>query len=231
MKYHHLFFDLDHTLWDFEYNSRVVLKILYQSFNLEAKGIPSPLDFQTHFEAHNEKFWERFRKGQINREELRWKRLWHTLLDFKIRDSELAVTMSEVYLEILPQQNRLVPYAKEILDYCQQKDYQMHLITNGFEVTQRMKINNSGIDSYFHQVVTAQNCGFLKPKPEIFAFALNAASATASDSLMIGDALEADVLGAQNIGMDQVFFNCRKIDHSEKPTYEISHLKALESIL
>lgn len=231
MKYRHLFFDLDHTLWDFESNSRVVLEVLYRDFDLFNRGIPSVPDFQSHFEQHNEKFWERFRKGQINREELRWKRLWHSLLDFKIRDRQLALEMSAVYLELLPQQKQLVPYALEILDYCQSKGYQMHLITNGFEAAQRLKIDNAGIGHYFEQIVTAQKCGFLKPKPEIFSFALNAASALPSESLMIGDALEADVLGAQNIGMDQAFFNCRNIDHAEKPTYEFTSLQALKDIL
>lgn len=230
-QYQHLFFDLDHTLWDFENNSRAVLKALYHDFRLEKLGIPASADFQVSFEQHNDKFWERFRKGQINRETLRWKRLWHTLLDFNIRDQQLAYDLSDIYLQLLPTQSRLVPDALNLLEYCRDKGYKMHLITNGFQQTQKMKLTQSGIADFFQNVVTAQDCGFLKPNREIFAFAINAAAASVTESLMIGDALEADILGAQEFGMDQAFFNCRKIDHSERPTYEIAGLSALKEIL
>lgn len=231
MKYRHLFFDLDHTLWDFETNSRKVLNILFNEFRLNEKSIPDAFTFQMHFERHNEKFWERYRKGQINREELRLKRFWHTLLDFKIKDYDLAETISHTYLNLLLEQSRLMPYTKEILNYCLEKGYHLHLITNGFESVQKTKLKNSGIDGYFQSITTSQNCGYLKPQPEIFEFALKVASAAIPESLMIGDALEADILGAQNIGIDQVFFNSRKIDHAEKPTYEITELKSLKKIL
>lgn len=230
-QYRHLFFDLDHTLWDFENNSRAVLQTLYHDFGLEKLGIPKTVDFQVSFEHHNNKFWERFRKGQINREELRWKRFWHSLLDFKIRNQTLAYELSESYLQRLPMQSRLMPDARNILEYCREKGYQMHLITNGFQHTQKMKLAQSGITDFFQNIITAQDCGFLKPNPGIFAFAIEAADATRPESLMIGDALEADVLGAQEFGMDQVFFNCRQIDHAENPTYEISSLSGLLNIL
>jgi len=229
--YRHLFFDLDHTLWDFESNSGAALRELYTSFDLAGRGIEDFEQFRVLYEKHNERFWERFRKGFIRREDLRWKRMWHTLLDYKIADRELAVSMSEVYLELLPQQGRLMPYATEVLDYCVAQNYQLHLITNGFELTQWQKMRTSGIDHYFGQVITSESSNSMKPKPEIFAYALHAAGAALSESLMIGDALEADVLGAQGYGMDQVYFNPNRIQHSERPTYEIDCLSQLKQLL
>lgn len=230
-QYKHLFFDLDHTLWDFEQNSRIVLAKLFQDFNLQAKGIHKLKNFQDEFELQNDKFWTRFRKGQVSREELRWKRFWHTLMHFDLRDYSLALELSEVYLNWLPQQSALMPFAKELLEYCQKKGYALHLITNGFEQAQWMKLKQSGIEDYFGKMITSQNSGVLKPHAQIFDYAIKATAADISSSLMIGDGLEADVLGAQAFGMDQVFFNVRKTEHLERPTYEVSSLQELMNIL
>lgn len=229
--YQHLFFDLDHTLWDFERNSGVTLQQLYHEFRLENRGIHDFEQFRTTYEMHNERFWERYRQGFIRRDELRWKRMWHTLLDFKVPDNALALQMSEHYLELLPRQGLLMPHALEILDYCVSQGYQIHMITNGFEVTQWQKMRTSGIDHYFSKVITSESSNSMKPRPEIFAYAVTAAGAGIKESLMIGDALDADILGAQSYGMDQVFFNPNKTVHSEKPTYEIDCLSQLRQFL
>lgn len=229
--YKHIFFDLDHTLWDFESNSGVTLQKLHSDFNLGALGIEDFETFRITYEAHNEKFWERYRKGFIKRDELRWKRMWHTLLDFKVADNALAHKMSEIYLELLPQQGKLMPYTLEILDYCVAKNYQLHLITNGFEITQWQKMRTSGIDHYFQKVITSESSNSMKPRPAIFEYALNTTGALLHESIMIGDAMEADILGAQGYGMDQVYFNPCKKPHTEQPTYEISCLSELKQLL
>jgi putative hydrolase of the HAD superfamily len=230
-KYNHIFFDLDHTLWDFERNSGATLKVLFDDFDLAGYGISSFELFRSTYEAHNEKFWERFRKGFIRRDELRWKRMWHTLLDFKIADNDLAHRMSSIYLELLPQQGKLMPYAIEILDYCAEQDYKVHLITNGFETTQWQKMRTSGIDRYFGEVITSERSNSMKPHAAIFDYALNATGAALAESIMIGDALEADIAGAQNYGMDQVYFNPGGLPHDQKPTYEIDCLSKLKDLL
>jgi putative hydrolase of the HAD superfamily len=231
MKYKHIFFDLDHTLWDFEGNSRETLRRLYDDFKLEACGINCFETFRICYEGHNERLWERFRKGHIKREELRWKRMWHTLLDFKYTDLALTQSLSATYLDILPKQGKLMPYAKEVLDYCVAGDYRVHIITNGFEATQWQKMRTSGIDAYFGQVITSENSKSMKPQKEIFEYALKAAGASREESIMIGDALEADVLGAQAAGIDQVYFNVWKKPHAEHPTYEIDCLSKLKGII
>jgi putative hydrolase of the HAD superfamily len=228
--YKHLFFDLDHTLWDFETNSGITLQKLHSYFNLTQRGVPDFELFRRTYEMHNEKFWERFRKGYIKRDELRWKRMWHTLLDFKLADNKLAHEMSSIYLEMLPQQGQLMPYATELLEYCLSKNYQLHLITNGFETTQWQKMRTSGIDHYFKQVITSEGSNSMKPLKGIFEYAITATGATIEESIMIGDAMEADILGAQKFGMDQVYFNPGKIAHIHKPTYEISCLSELKQL-
>src|SRR4030095_16981264 len=140
MKYRHLFFDLDHTLWDFEANARATLEVLYSNLQLEARGINDFELFYRNYLAHNEKLWERYRKGYIKQDELRVKRMWLSLLDFQIADETLAREMSVQFLDSLPTRTILFPYAKEILQYLTNKGYSLHLLTNGFEKTQHNKL-------------------------------------------------------------------------------------------
>ncbi len=219
-KYKHLFFDLDHTLWDFERNSEATLRAVYEHFDLASRGITSFDDFYKIYCAHNDRMWERFRKGFIKREELRWKRMWLSLLDCKVADTALAHEMSRIYLELLPTQTVLMPFAKELLDCCHGR-YEMHLITNGFEATQGQKLHHSGIAHYFTHIITSEKSNSLKPNKDIFDYALRVSGAATEHSLMLGDALEVDILGARNAGWDQVYYNPLRTAHKSSPTYEV----------
>jgi putative hydrolase of the HAD superfamily len=227
--YKHLFFDLDHTLWDFDSNAKEALTEIYTLFNLEEKKVPFN-EFYTKYLFHNNLLWERYHKGFITGEELRWKRMWRTLLEFKIGDEKLARAISEKFITILPVKKKLFPYTTEILDYLIAKGYTLHLITNGFERVQWSKINNSGIDKYFTNVITSESSNSLKPKKEIFDYALRKSGATLSESIMLGDNLAADIQGAINAGMDCVFVNHINAITKLNPTYTIKHLKELETI-
>ena len=227
--YKHLFFDLDHTLWDFTKNSEKTLRELYQEYALDTRGVPGFEAFLDTYMVHNDRMWERFRNGYIKREELRWKRIWLTLLDFKIGDTALANEMSAAYLEILPTQTLLVPFAKELLDHCKDR-YVLHLITNGFEITQRQKMQFSGIAPYFSELITSEKSNSMKPHKEIFEYALKVTGAKAEESIMVGDALDIDILGALNAGWDQVYYNPVKAEHKRKPTYEIKCLSEMMEV-
>lgn len=234
MKYRYLFFDLDHTLWDFEANSRQTLDELYRSLNLAEKGIHDFELFHKNYLVHNDKLWDRYRNGYIKVDELRWKRMWLTLLDFKIADEPLAREMGVQFLELLPTRKILFPYALEILDYLATRNYQLHLITNGFEKTQHSKLKYSGLDKYFGHVITSEGSNSLKPHKEIFEFAFQKTGAAPEHSIMIGDTMDVDILGAINAGIDQVHVNhlSDKVEliNAQKPTYTVYSLKELEEI-
>jgi putative hydrolase of the HAD superfamily len=229
-KYRHLFFDLDHTLWDFEANSKATLKELHTALQLEERGVNDFDLFHKNYLQHNEKLWERYRNGYIKQEELRVKRMWLSLLDFKIADEKLAQEMSVHFLDMLPTRTILFPYTKEILRYLADKGYILHLITNGFEKTQHNKLMYSGLKSFFKEVITSEGSGSLKPNKEIFEFALEKSGATAGESIMIGDSIEVDIVGAMKAGIDQVYVNHLDIEPSIKPTYTVNSLKELEDI-
>ena len=229
-RYKHLFFDLDHTLWDFDANARETLGELYSLFSLYER-IDTPFeDFYPKYLFHNEVLWDRYHKGLISSEELKWKRMWRTLLDFKVADEPLARDLSAKFLEILPTKKLLFPHTTEILNYLTDKNYVLHLITNGFEKTQWSKLNNSGLGSYFTHVITSEASNSLKPKKEIFLYAMDKAKASLPESIMIGDNLDADIQGAMNAGMDSVFVNHINAVTELKPTYTVTHLKELEDI-
>ena len=230
MPYQHLFFDLDHTIWDFELNSKETLLDLYQKYDLDAKGITDFDAFFNHYSIHNHRLWDRYTKGFIKQEELRWKRIYLSLLEYKIADESLSRAMSFDYLDILPHKKNLFPYTIEILEYLKAKGYQMHLITNGFESVQFKKIKNSNIADYFTEVITSEASNSLKPNKEIFEYALNASNAKLETSIMIGDNESADIQGAINAGMDSIFVNHLQIQPTVPATHTITHLKELENI-
>ncbi|MEO5595038.1 MAG: YjjG family noncanonical pyrimidine nucleotidase [Chitinophagaceae bacterium] len=230
-RYKHLFFDLDHTLWDFEANSRQTLAELYETMNLKERGVDDFERFNKNYLVHNEKLWDRYRKGFIKTEELRWKRMWLTLLDFKIGDEKLAREMGLVFLNLLPSRKLLFPHAIEILNYLTQKNYVLHLITNGFEATQHAKLKNSGLDSFFKEVVTSEGSNSLKPHKAIFDYALLKSNANLKESIMLGDDIDVDIAGARAAGLDQVYVNhLNKPLPAIQPTFTITSLKELENI-
>ena len=231
MAYKDLFFDLDHTLWDFELNSKETMQELYSTHHIAALGITDFDAFFNIYTAHNHRLWDRYAKGFIKQEELRWKRIYLSLLDFKIANEQLSKDMSLEFLQILPTKKKLFPHTIEILNYLKEKDYKMHLITNGFESVQVQKIKNANIAHYFTEVVTSETSNSLKPNKEIFEFALKTANATLSESIMIGDNETADIQGGINIGMDTVFVNHLNVATTLPATYTITHLKELEELL
>ncbi len=228
--YQYLFFDIDHTLWDFETNSVATLRDLYDEAGLSEKGVAAFDDFNRVYHEINDRLWDRFRKGFLSRQELRWKRMWQTLVHYRVHDEALARQMSERYLEILPAKTALFPHAAEVLEYCKERGYVMHLITNGFELTQHQKLKNAGIDRYFDVMITSEQAMSMKPHKEIFDYAFAQTGARADNSIMIGDALDIDVLGGKNAGMDQVYFNPRQLPHEGDPTFEIYCLSQLKEL-
>ena len=163
-------------------------------------------------------------------DDLRWKRMWLTLLEFKIGEEKLARDMAARFLDLLPTRKLLFPYTVEILTYLTNKGYKLHLITNGFEQIQHSKLKYSGIDNFFIEVITSEGSSLVKPNKEIFDYAFQKAKALPGESIMIGDNIEADIQGAINAGIDQVYVNHLNIEPAIKPTYTVYSLKELENI-
>jgi putative hydrolase of the HAD superfamily len=229
-KYFHIFFDLDNTLWDFDRNSAEVLEELFHKYKLTELGVTSFELFFNKYRLRNEMLWEQYRLGKIDKITLRDTRFSLTFWDLGL-DSELAPPqLSEEYIKISPTKNYLFPHAHEVLEYLYAK-YTLHIITNGFEEAQHIKLKSADLTKYFSNIIISEHTGFRKPDIRIFQYSAESANTTPDKCLMVGDGLIVDILGAQEAGWDAVYFNPLKTPHSEKPTYEISSLDSLILIL
>jgi len=229
-KYRDIFFDLDRTLWDFDANSRNALEHIYAEESLGDTEIPGFELFYARYTEINDQLWGQYRLGHLSKDELRYRRFDLALRSFGMVDLQLANRISDAYVELSPRLTTLTDGALDILDYLSGK-YKLHIITNGFPEVQHLKLKNSGLKPKFDRILISEEVGASKPNPEIFRQALVQARASAGKSVMIGDDLHADVMGAQRSGIDGVFYNPENTKHSESPAYEILHLQELKSLL
>lgn len=229
-KYEVLFFDLDHTLWDYEKNSTEALSDLYNKYELEKTDQVSLELFLKTFEKVNNKLWNNYNKGHIGRDYIRENRFLRILESFGIKDENMSNYMSEEYLSTCPQKTHLFPHTLDVLNYLQKK-YRLFILTNGFNDVQNIKITRSNLSSYFEGMITSDSSGHRKPSREIFDYAMLQAKAKNHHSLMIGDNLGTDIKGAQTAEIDTVFFNPNKNKHKATINYEIDCLSQLMDIL
>jgi len=230
MKYKHLFFDLDHTLWDFEKNSSESLEDIFYNSNLTSHGVTSLEHFVKSFLRINTELWDAFDRGQLHHAYIRENRFKMVFNELGILCPENHVEIGEIYLQTLPSKKHLLEGALEMLDYVSEKGYKLHIVTNGFTEIQAKKIASSGISHFFQNVVTFENANAKKPDPKIFAYALEVSNARPDESVMIGDNWIADILGAKQFGLDTVYVNPAGLKFDQDPTYDIRRLEELKVI-
>lgn len=214
-----IFFDLDHTLWDFEKNSQITFNIIFEKhgINIDLKS------FMGVYKPVNLKYWDLYRNNKIDSENLRFYRLKEVFDTLKIKsDKQLIDLIAEEYINNLSNQVHLFPDAEQTLNYLATK-YRLHIITNGFENVQHKKIKSSKIDHFFETVTTAEGSGYKKPDKRIFEHALGKAKTHQSKSLMIGDSLEADIQGAKDFGMPAIYFG-------KKPNFDVDYVEQLKDL-
>ncbi|GGZ19220.1 noncanonical pyrimidine nucleotidase, YjjG family protein [Echinicola pacifica] len=229
-KYQHLFFDLDHTLWDYDRNVQESLSELYELYALAGLGLPSASDFYQGFLFVNMGLWEHYNVGKIDKVTLRKERFRRIFDHLGAGNAEVPQAMEEDFMHRTSTKPHLFPHSKEILIYLQQH-YQLHVITNGFDHSQAQKMSSSGIGEYFQLVVTSETTGHKKPDKRIFEYAMGKLGVKAEDCLMIGDNPVSDIQGAKNASIDQVYFNPHGSEIDPQATYTITHLSELENLL
>lgn len=221
-----VFFDLDHTLWDFDKNSEMAFDRIFKSRFPDIKI----QDFITHYVPINQECWKLYQNDKITHIELRYNRLKFSFdaLNIEISDEDINDIAND-YIDFLTDNNHLFDGAIEVLEYLKPK-YKLHIITNGFANVQDKKINNAALSGYFNTITNSELAGVKKPNSIIFDYALKAAKTSKTNSIMIGDCLDADVNGALNAGLDAIFFNEKKIQAPEN-IKQINHLLELKKYL
>ncbi|MDE6987954.1 MAG: YjjG family noncanonical pyrimidine nucleotidase, partial [Bacteroides acidifaciens] len=205
MKYKNLFFDLDDTIWAFSRNARDTFEEVYQKYAFD-RYFDSFDHYYTLYQKRNTELWIEYGEGKVTKDELNRQRFFYPLLAVGVEDEVLADRFSKDFFAIIPTKSGLMPHAKEVLEYLVPK-YNLYILSNGFRELQSHKMRSAGVDGYFKKVILSEDLGVLKPRPEIFNFALSATQSEMRESLMIGDSWEADITGAHGIGMHQAFYN------------------------
>ena len=229
-KYKHIFFDLDHTIWDFDKNAEETLYELYDIYRLGEIGLPAAAIFIETYTRNNHQLWAEYHTGKISKEELRETRFKRTFLELGLAPELLPLSFEDDYVKLCPTKTNLFAHAHETLQYLANK-YTLHLISNGFKESSEMKIGKTGIGRYFTHIIISETVGVNKPDKVIFEHALTLAGAEKSQCLMIGDSLEADVYGALNFGMDAIYFNPANAPKPANVPLQVNHLKELITLL
>lgn len=200
----HIFFDLDHTLWDYDKSAQETLIEVYSLLELAEDEI-SKKEFIDTFYTVNNQLWHLYNHGEIDRDYIKTNR-FKEILEKVDADPAKSVEASEYFLHHCSIKPYLIEDAITALRYLDEK-YQLHIITNGFIDSQNNKLSHSGISDFFEVVVTSECIGAKKPSQEIFHFSLEKAGAKVAESVMIGDNPKTDISGAKEVGMYSILFD------------------------
>lgn len=229
-QYKHIFFDLDHTIWDFDKNAEETLHELYSTYKLKDIGLHSADLFIETYTRHNHRLWAEYHLGRITKDELREERFKSTFIELGVQPDLMPADFEDAYVNLGPTKTNLFPHAHETLAYLQSK-YTLHLISNGFKESTEIKVKGTNLGGYFQNVIISEVVGVNKPDPLIFKHAIELAGATIPESIMIGDSIEADIRGAMGVGMDAIYFNPFNLEKPADVAVQISHLKELTLLL
>ena len=231
MKIQHIFFDLDNTLWDHRKNAYLTIKDLFEKEEISLKFNIDFEEFHSAYHDINERLWEQIRDGEIDKDYLRKHRFYDTFNRFGVDNLKLSMYFEEHFLDKILNHNHLVEGAEYILEYLKNKNYKLHIISNGFQEVTERKCILSEIDHYFQTITSADSVGVRKPNPEIFEYSLSLANASKNESILIGDDWIADITGAQNFGIDVIFFDVLKENKSSENLKTIQHLLQIKEYL
>ena len=229
-RYKNLFIDLDDTIYDFSGASRESFRETYDLLHYE-RYFDSFEHYLSLYEPYNLELWRIYGEGKITKEELNRRRYSHPLECVGVNDQQLADRFCREALGRIPTKGPLMPGAMEIIEYLRPK-YNMYILSNGFKELQSRKMRTAGIDGYFDALILSEDIGVNKPNRELYEYALAKTGSKLSESLMIGDMFDTDIVGAANIGMEQMYYNPKeKKGHAFTPTYEVTHLLQIKEIL
>jgi putative hydrolase of the HAD superfamily len=234
LRYKHLFFDLDNTLYDFDTNAFLAMKEAFAQLGI-IEQLPSFDEFFQVYTTINDELWALYREKKILKDVLRGLRFERSLGAFGVYPKIPYTEIDDLYLKFMPTYINLFPEAIEVLTELKKRGYILHIITNGFKEVQCDKLINTGLGKLMTNVFISETIKAPKPSKEIFEYSIKSSNARKKQSLMIGDSWDSDIVGAKNIGIDQVFFNPSKksVDFGNygEPTYTIEELTQLLEIL
>lgn len=237
MRYTDIFLDFDDTLYDTRNNAQIALCELYELFGLE-HYFGCPEDFYTPYWQTNDELWRQYSAGEIERDFLIIERFRKPLSFGRDKNgtplcptAEQCLHVSDVFLDLCGSKPGLVEGAKELMDYLKERQYRLHMCSNGFHEVQYRKLKACGLFGYFDTIILSEDAGANKPSTQFFEYATHTTGANPTTTIMIGDNAATDIGGAQHYGIDTLFFNPKGTDVEINPTFEVRKLKDITAIL
>ena len=235
MEYKDLFLDFDDTLYDTYGNAVIALRETYDEYHLE-RYFDNPQVFNDAYWEANIDLWSSYSRGEITRDYLIVERFRRPLSEGKGLEvtKALCLEMSDRFLEFCSSKPGVVDGAHELMDYLKGRGYRMHMTSNGFHEVQYKKLAACGLRDYFDTVILSEDAGANKPSSQYFDYAFKVSGASRETTLMIGDNLQTDILGALNAGIDAMLFNRWDVDTHDipqTPTFIVKSLKDIMKIL
>ncbi|MCC5946387.1 MAG: YjjG family noncanonical pyrimidine nucleotidase [Bernardetiaceae bacterium] len=222
-KFKHIFFDLDHTLWDYERNSAVALAEVYANYKLEEVWQVALQDFERAFRQATHALWDRYNRLEIDKIYIHTHRFAHIAEILSVPTPKDIEQLENAYQMLGPDGKILLPYSREVLEYLQHKNYKLHILSNGFDGTQHRKLKATDITQFFSHIITSETTGARKPHRNMFEYALSIAPCQAEEAIMIGDNWEADIKGAVAAGLAAIFYNPQKEEKEQIPQVQVVH--------
>jgi putative hydrolase of the HAD superfamily len=231
-KYKDLFFDFDDTLYDTYGNAVIALGETFEAFQL-GRFFPDPQVFYDAYWAANIDLWSRYSKGEITRPYLIVERFRRPLSQGQGLEvtEPYCLEMSDRFLDFCSSKPGVVEGAHELMDYLKRKGYRMHMCSNGFHEIQYKKLAACGLRDYFDTIILSEDAGANKPSKQYFDYALRQSGADSDTTIMIGDNLQTDIVGAHQAGLHTILFNRWGVEPSPVPTHTVATLREIMDIL
>lgn len=234
-KYKDLFIDFDDTLYDTHGNAEIALRETFEAFRLE-RYFPDPQIFYDVYWQTNIDLWTRYSKGEITRDFLiveRFRRPLSSGINLDVTE-QFCLEVSDLFLDFCSSKPGVIEDAHELMDYLKRKGYKIHMTSNGFHEVQYKKLAACGLRDYFDTIILSEDAGANKPSPLFFDYALKQTGAQRESTLMIGDNLQTDILGALSAGIDAMLFNRWNVDIKncpQVPSFIVNNLKEIMKVL
>jgi 2-haloacid dehalogenase len=225
MKHRLFLFDLDDTLLDFKASERLSFEHTMRALGL--RTIPAGLFDR--YQAINLALWTSFELGAVSKDFLKVERFRRT---FAGNGSGPGLELdpheaSHLYLESLAHTVVLVDGARQLCETLAGIG-EVGIITNGVEHIQHRRIAAAHLDAHVSFVATSEACGHAKPDSRFFDYTVNMARAFShAETIIVGDRLDADILGANRFGIESCWFNPGALvnDTQALPTCEVARLQ------
>ena len=232
-RYQDLFIDFDDTLYDTHGNAVIALRELYDALHLERSFSHPQVFYDAYWDA-NIDLWARYARGEITRDFLIVERFRRPLScgEGLAPTREECLKASDLFLDLCSSKPGLVEGARQLMDYLRQQGYGLHMCSNGFHEVQYKKLHACGLEHHFDTIILSEDAGANKPSAQFFDYAIRQTGAQKSATLMIGDNIDTDIMGAKRYGLDAAYFN-RFPDYppTVQVDYEVTQLTQLMDVL